>query len=323
VKRRTFIAGFGSAVAWPMAAWAQQGERVRRVGILVYNAENDPEIQAAIAAFRQELIRLGWFEDRNLRLDVRFGTGEPERIRAQAAELVNFASDVIVAAGPPIGALQRLTHTIPIVSTGFGDSGQVKNIARPEGNLTGVTNFYASVFGKLVELLKDAAPEIKRIGYVYHARIWNPDEGTGYFAPVGEAAHTLRLQMVNIPYADVLALVRDIDAFADEPNGGLIISPPSPPKVLDTISRLVIRHRLPSISAYISAGGWLAYNSSLEDRWSRAASFVDRLLRGAKVAELPLEFPTRFKLVVNLKAVKAMGLSISESLLARADEVIE
>jgi len=327
MKRRDFITLAGGAVAWPLAARAQQGDRVRRIGVLPQLVEADSFDD--LAAFREALAKLGWIEDRNLRLDVRFGV-DPERIRTVAAELVDLAPDVIVTAGAvTTREMQRQTQTIPIVIAGVGDpsaNGIIKNIAHPEGNITGITNLFASVGGKWLELLKQAFPKIETVGLIYNTQL-NAVPGGYYISSVEEAARALTIKLIRLPYQDAVDITHGIDEFAAEPNSGLIVlPPPATPANRAVIRRLAAQHHLPAIwfdKQYVVEGGLLGYGSNDPDRWRHAASFVDRLLRGAKVSELPLEFPTRFELLINLRTAKAIGLTIPEAFLARADEVIE
>jgi putative ABC transport system substrate-binding protein len=327
VKRRTFIAGLGSAAAWPVMARAQQGDRVRRVGSLVTSEENDQVFQTYNEAFRDGMAKLGWVEGRNLRIDLAYTGRDPDRMRAAAAKLVDLGPDVIVTGSVPgTTAMQQRTQTIPIVFTAVGDpvaSGIVKDIARPEGNATGITNMLPSIAGKWVELLKDAAPQIKRVGLLYNAQVSFLD----YFPSMEEAARILAVQSLKIPYHDAVEMVRGVDAFAAEPNGGLIVVPPSPSvdgrKIINSLAG---SHRLPTVyvdRSYVAEGGLMSYSSSNLDLIRRTPYFVDRILRGAKVSELPVELPTRFELVINLKTAKAIGLTIPQSFLLRADEVIE
>jgi putative ABC transport system substrate-binding protein len=330
MRRRDFIAGLsGAAVAWPLAAYAQQVGRVRRIGLLAGPAESDQSIQARIAIFREGLAKLGWSEDRNLRIDLRFGDQDADRISTYAAELVSLAPDVIVTTtGATTRAVQQQTRTIPIVITGAGDPvviGLVKNLARPEGNVTGITNLFNSIGGKWLELLKEVAPWIERVGVIYNAQLVSSD--SGYFPSIEEAARALAVKTIKVPYRSTLDIVRGIDSFATEPNGGLIVAPPPPiPTNREAIRQLTAQHRLPAIyeaRPYAAEGGLMAYGSVQGDLFRRAVFFVDRILRGAKVSELPVEFPTKFELVINLKTAKTIGLTVSESFLLRADEVIE
>jgi putative ABC transport system substrate-binding protein len=330
VRRRDFITLIGGAAVWPVAARAQEGERVRRIGVLISVSEFDQQTQPNLAAFREGLARFGWLEGRNLRMDIRFVGSDPQRVRAYAAELVNLAPDLIVtSSGATVRESQHLTQTIPIVITGGGDpgiSGFVTNIAHPEGNTTGITNLYASIGGKWVELLKQAYPKLERVGLLDNPKL-NPNSGSVYVTSILESARALAVTIVRLQYQDSVDIVRGIDGFCTEPNGGLIVLPP-PPTLADraAIHRLAAQHRLPTVyhaTQYAVEGGLLAYGSSEPDRWQRASSFVDRILRGAKVADLPLEFPTKFELAINLKTAKTIGIDVPLALLARADEVIE
>jgi putative ABC transport system substrate-binding protein len=330
MNRRDLITLLGGAAMLPVAARAQQGERMRRVGVLAGNgAESDPQTQARISAFREKLAKLGWVEERNLRIELRFGGGDANRIGTYAAELVRLAPDVIVTqAAVATLAVQQQTRTIPIIIAGAGDvgaSGMVNNLAHPEGNLTGVANVFASIGGKWVELLKEAAPGVRRI-----ALVRSEDTGAGGAANVPsieEAARALAVPLVDIRYRSAVDIVRGIDAFAVEPDCGLIVAgPPPTPANREAILQLVAQYRLPAIHGFrefAAEGGLMAYGSDIVDVWRRSSDFVDRILRGAKVSDLPVEFPTKFELVINLKAAKAIGLTIPESLLLRADEVIE
>jgi len=333
MRRRDFIAATGSAVAssiaWPLAARAQQARRVRRVGLLTPDTENDLRVRTAIAAFRDGLEKLGWVEGRNLRLDLRFGGADGDLFQAYAAELASLAPDVIVTGGQQATrAVQRQTQTIPIVIAAAGDvlaNGLVRNIARPEGNTTGLTNRVDSLGGKSVELLKQAVPRVERLGLIYNAQLLPED--SSQFPPIEEAARVFSIQAIRIPYRNAVELVHGIDAFAAVPNGGLTILPP-PESAADRkiILQLAAQRRLPAIywdRSYVAEGGLMAYATDLKDLIRRSASYVDRILRGAMPGDLPVEYPTKFELVVNLKAAKVIGLTISESFLLRADEVIE
>jgi putative ABC transport system substrate-binding protein len=325
MRRRDFITLLAGAAAWPFAARAQRTEGMRRIGVL-YNQLS----QAEIAAFREELARLGWVEGRNLRIDLRFSGGVSDQIRAYAAELVSLAPEAIVTdSGEVTRTLQQQTQSIPIVITAAGDpavNGLVKNIAHPEGNITGITNSYGSIGGKWLELLKEAVPRIETVGLLHNPRVEALGLGS-YMSSIEEAARALAVKTVDMPYRDAVDIVRAIDAFAAEPNGGLIIVPPSPSSAdQHAIFRLSTQYRLPTVvSARVGAvdGGLMAYTSLGLDRLRRAASFVDHILRGAKVSELPVEYPTKFALVINLKTAKAIDLTIPEATLARADELIE
>jgi putative ABC transport system substrate-binding protein len=324
MKRRQFIAGLASTAAWPLvAARAQQGERIRRIGYL--GVGDDGPVGPAL---REELAKLGWVEGRNLRLEVRFGANDEDRIRTYAAELVGLAPDVIVSSGSaPTRAVQGLTQIIPIVILGAGDvfaNGFVKDVAHPEGNTTGISNVFQSIGSKWVELLKEAVPQLKRIGYVYNAQVGTTTRSL--FSAINEASRVLAVQTTVISFRNAVDLVHGIEAFAGEPDGGLTTSPAVSLTYVKTINTLALQNRLPTFYGnrlFAVQGGLISYASRLDELSRRAASLVDRILRGAKVSELPVEFPTKFELVVNLKTAKAIGLTIPESLLSRADEVIE
>jgi putative ABC transport system substrate-binding protein len=332
MRRRAFVTGFGAAAAtsaiWPRAAHAQQGDRVRRVVVLLSGTEADPLYQADLGALREALHRLGWSEGRNLRIDIRFGGGDLSRVRAQAEELVSLAPDVLVATGAlQTRALQQRTQTIPIVFVNVGDpvaSGVVKSIAHPEGNTTGITNLFLSITGKWLELLKEVAPRVARVAIVFNPAF--PVNGT-YMDSIEAAAPAIAVKTLRMPVQSIGQTERAIDAFAAAPNGGMIVVPPP---LADTYRKLVLRlaieHGLPVVcdaKFHAAEGALMSYGADLSDPFRSAASYVDRLLRGAKPGDLPVQFPTKFELVVNLKTAKAIGLTISEAFLLRADEVIE
>jgi putative ABC transport system substrate-binding protein len=324
IRRRDFITLLGGAAAlWPLAARAQQGERVRRVGVLPVG----DGAFGQLSPLRAELVKLGWVEGRNLRLEVRVGANDEDRIRASAAELVGLAPDVIITSGSaPTRAVQRQTQTIPIVILGAGDvfaNGYVKDVAHPEGNTTGISNLFHSIGSKWLELLKEAVPQLKRVGYVYNAQV----AGLGsYFPAIEEASRVLAVQVTAISFRNAVDLVHGIEAFAAEPDGGLITTPSVSLTFIQTINTLALQNRLPTLYAnrlLAIQGGLMSYGSRSDELTRRVASLVDRILRGAKVSDLPVEFPTKFELVVNLKTAKAIGLIIPEAFLLRADEVIE
>jgi len=330
MKRREFITLLGSTAAtWPLAARAQQTERVRRIGWLIAAAENDLGVRATRAAFQKELAKLGWIEGRNLRTEVRFGVGDPDRLYAYAAELVGLVPDVIVTnGGAPTRALQERTQTIPIVFTGGPDAvaaGLVRNISRPEGNATGFSGRPPSILGKSLELLKEAAPRLARVAIIFIPEL--AAAGPDYIASIEASAPTLGLKTIKTPVRNAVDIVQAIDAFATEPNGGIVtLPPPNTTAIRETIVQLAAHHRLPAIYPFRDdtvAGGLLAYATDPVDQNRRAASYVDRLLRGAKVSELPVQFPTKFDLIVNLKTAKAIGLTVPRILVARATELIE
>jgi putative ABC transport system substrate-binding protein len=329
MKRRDLIMLLGSAAAWPIAARAQQTERVRRIGLLFHGSEIDRNEQAGIGVFRESLARLGWVDGRNLRIDLRWGFDDAERIRAQAKELVGLAPEVIVTnGGAATRAARQATQTIPIVVTGGADpaaTGLIRDIARPEGNITGFPAVEASVINKRLAVLKEIAPHVRRI-----AALFNPDlltAGPAYFSLLEASAPALDVQLVEIPFRTALEIVRAIDAFAAKPNGAILIMPPPPTgSNFDIMTQLAAQHRLPLSCVnrpHVLAGGLVSYGQVSADNFRGAAAYVDRLLRGAKVADLPVQFGTKFELVINLKAAKAIGLVIPESILLHADEVIE
>lgn len=332
IKRRSFLTLLGTAAAaWPLAARAQQDGRVRRIGVLSGNAtESDPNQKASLATLWEGLAKLGWAEGRNLRIDIRYAAGDVRLVRAFAAELVSLAPEVILTNQTPATiALQQQTKAIPIIFTAAGDpvaSGLVRSIARPEGNTTGFTVIESSIAGKWLELLKEAAPQLTRVALLFHTEL-SSRVAPAYIESIEAAAPSFGVHTIKMPVRDAVDMVRAIDAFAGEPNGGLIVlPPPSSGAVLEATERLTTEHRLPTVHSTRSgvvAGGLLTYTPDLADNYRRAAGYIDRILRGAKVSELPVQFPTKFELVVNLKTAKAIGLTIPESFLLRADEVIE
>jgi len=327
MRRREFITLLGGAMAAsPIAARAQQDGRIRRIGYLEGGEEADPRLQVRRDAMREALAQLGWIEGRNIRIDVR-AAGDPDRRLAQADELVRLAPDVItVSGGPPAQALLQRTRTIPIVFTSVGDPvavGLMKDIGRPEGNITGVTNLYQSIGGKWLELLKAAAPATTRVALVFAPASVNEQ----YFGVIDMAAEVLGLKVIRTSYGNAADLERAIDAFAAEPNGSLVLLPPPPSASnTDLIIGLALKHRLPSILGakfYPAQGGLMGYGPDSLELIRTAASYIDRILRGTKISELPVQFPTKFELVINLKTARAIGLDIPPTLRALADEVIE
>jgi putative ABC transport system substrate-binding protein len=306
---------------------AQQGDRVRRIGVLSTWAENDPAWQAQHTALLDELAKFGWIEGRNVRIEFRFGALHVDAMRAHAAELVRLASDVIVTNGnAATRAAQQATQTIPIVMVG-GDpavTGLFRNLARPEGNITGFSTPEPSIASKWLELLKEAAPNLTRFAVLY-----NPEVGLmapRYVEAIKMAAPTLSVETVALPVRSAFEIVRAVDKFAAEPNGGLIVVLVPSAAELDAILQLTLQYRLPAIyqSFWVPAlGGLMSYGVDATDFYRLAASYVDRLLRGAKVNELPLQFATKLRLVLNPKAAEGIGLTIPEPILLRADKVIQ
>jgi putative ABC transport system substrate-binding protein len=325
-RRREFITVLGGAAAWPLAVRAQQAERVRRIGWLDRYDESTRS-RAVRTALLGGLANLGWVEGQNLAILRFFGATDTDQLRVFAAKLVSLAPDVIVAGGAsPVSALQQTTQTIPIVFAGGGDAaaiGLVKNIARPEGNVTGFSSSEPTIGGKWLELLKQIAPNVARVAVVFNPGL--APTAPKYIAAIETSARSLSVQTVQVHFRETNELVGAIGAFASEPNGGLLILPPFA-AAWAMIVKLAAEHRLPAIypgPALAAEGGLIAYNSDLADQHRRAASYVDRLLHGAKIADLPVQFPTKFQLVINLRTAKALGLDVPPTLLARADEVIE
>jgi putative ABC transport system substrate-binding protein len=334
MRRREFITLLGGAVAAPTIlrsspASAQQDGRVRRIGMLAVGAENDRFIRMRWSVMREGLARMGWVDGRNVRFDYRYVADTPDRMSLYADELVSLAPDVIaVGSAAATRALMRRTQTIPIIFNDVGDpvaGGLLKSIARPEGNLTGTTSLYESIAGKWLELLQEAAPATTRVGLIFVPDI----VADSYFAAIDEAANALALKAIRIPYRTATELERAINTFAEEANGGLVMVPP-PPTALghrELINRLAVKHRLPTMYSQKtygpSDGGLMSYGANGIEGYRTSASYIDRILRGAKINELPVQFPAGFDLVVNLKTARAIGLTISEAFLLRADELIE
>jgi putative tryptophan/tyrosine transport system substrate-binding protein len=325
MRRREFIGILGSTAAWPFAAHAQQDGRMRRIGIFKRGAEADHLIQEQWRALLEGLAKLGWIEGRNVRFEVRVVAEDPDRVRMHAEELVRSAPDVIaVGSLVTTRALLEWTRTIPIVFANVGDpvaGGLLKNIARPEGNATGITSQYQSIAGKWLELLKEAAPSITRVALVFVPGI----VAESYFASIDSAAQALGIKAIRTPYRNAAELERAVEAFAVEPNGGLLMVPPPPSYHRELLKQVAIKYRLPTMYSskdYTADGGMMSYGGGSIEPYRVAATYIDRILRGTKISELPVQFPTKFELVINLKAAAAIGLTIPESLLFRADEVI-
>ena len=329
MRRRDFISLVGgSALAWPFAARAQQPERMRVVGILLGIAKDDPDYQPWISAFRQALQELGWIEGRNVRMDIRWATADPGEIRKQAAELAASAPDVILAPGTTtVGPLMQATRTVPIVFPIIADpvaGGFVDSLARPGHNATGFMLFEYSISGKWLELLKQIAPGVTRV-----AVLGDPNTPTGpaQFGVIQAVAPMLRVEVSAFNKRDADEIERAITAFAQSPNGGLILTAGGPAFVhRDLIITLAARYKLPAIyfeRVFVTAGGLLCYGPDRIDMYRRAAGYVDRILKGAKPADLPVQAPTKYQLVINLKTARTLGLDVPAMLLARADEVIE
>jgi ABC-type uncharacterized transport system substrate-binding protein len=329
MNRRKFIMLLGgAAVGWPFAARAQQGERMRRIGVLMSTTADDPVGQARRAAFLQGLQQSGWTEDRNVRIDYRWAAAGPDRFRTYAAELVALAPDVILATGSPsVAALPQATRTVPIVFAIVADpvgAGYVDSLARPGGNATGFTMFEYGLSGKWLELLKQVAPGVTRAAVLRDPTIAS---GIGQFAAIQAVAPSLGVELSPIDARDGPEIERAVTAFARSGNSGLIVTPSAAANLhRDLIATLAARHRLPAVYGgrpYVVAGGLISYGPDLIDQYRRAAGYVDRILKGDNPADLPVQAPTKYELVINLKTAKALGLTVPDSLLARADEVIE
>jgi putative ABC transport system substrate-binding protein len=328
MRRREFIALLGGAAAgWPVAVSAQSGP-LRRVGIFMDLSEQDPEGQTRVAAFRKGLQDLGWTEGRNVKFDIRWTAGDPARMRRYAAELVGLAPEVIMNGGlPTLVAMQQETRTIPIVFAQVLDpvgAGFVESLAQPGGNITGFISFEYSMAGKWLETLKLMAPHIVRIGAVRD--LASPSE-MGMLGAIQAVIPAFAMQFIAVGGRDAADFERGIGQFAREPNGGLIILP-SPNTLVHrrAIMALAARHRLPAIYPYgffAREGGLLSYGIVPADNFRRAAAYVDRILKGANPGELPVQVPTKFELVLNLKTAKSLSLEIPPKLLATADEIIE
>ena len=328
MRRRAFIAALGGAAAWPLVARAQPRDAVRRIAILMGIAENDPESQARLAAFREGLRELNWQEGRNARIDIRWGAGDALRTKTYAKELVDLAPDVVLATNTPTArVLKQATETIPIVFAGLSDpiaDGIVASLSKPDGNITGFTSFNAAIAGKWLQLLKEISPGIERVVVIY-----NPDTAPhAIFLPVMDVvAPQVAVTLTRAPVRDKGAIENTITNLADAPTGGLVILP----DVFMALNRdmtfeLATRGHVPTmcpVRQFATAGGLMSYGSNFSNLFRQAASYIDRILRGEKPRELPVQDPTRYELIVNLKTAKALGLEVPPSLLARADEVIE
>src|SRR6516162_9743136 len=327
MRRRDFIMLFGGAAAWPLAARAQQGGAMRRIGVLSNLAEDDLETRSRHAVVRQGLQELGWTEGRNVRIDYIFSLGNIARLRQYAAELVALAPDVILATGQEAtGALQQVTRTVPIVFVLVPDpvgAGFVDSLARPGGNVTGFTPWEYGFSAKWLELLKEIAPGVKRVAVLRDAAV--PE--VGQFAIIQDAAPSLGVDVSPISARDAGEIERAITTFARFSNGGLIV----PGSALAAVHRVQIatlaaQNNLPAIyfnRFFVTAGGLISYGPDFVDQYRRAASYIDRILKGAKSADLPVQVPTKYELVINLKTAKALGLDVPPTVLARATEVIE
>jgi len=331
VRRREFIKVIaGSAAAWPVAAFAQQSERVRRIGVLTGAGldADDLDMHARIGAFEDGLKQLGWTNGQNVRIDIRAGAGDADRIRRYAEELVGLAPDVIFATGASVVApLLKATRTVPVVFTNVVDpvgAGFVDSLARPGGNVTGFVSFEYGLSVKWLELLKEIAPRVARVAVIRDPEI---SAGTGQFGAIQAAAPSLGLELIAVNPREASEIERAIAAFARTPNGGLITTGSALAIIhRDLIIGLAAKHKLPAVyyrRVYPDSGGLISYGADVIDLSRRAAGYVDRILKGEKPAELPVQAPSKYELVVNLKTARALGLIIPPAVLTRADEVIE
>ena len=331
MRRREFITLLGSVAAtWPLVARGQQPDEVRRIGVLVNVAADDPEAQTSVAAFKQALQQLGWSEGRNLQIDFRGAAGDPERIQAFAKELIALQPHVILARSTPVtAALLRQTRTIPIVFTVVSDPvGErfVESLARPGGNATGFTNVEFSLTGKWLELLKEVAPRVKRVAFIFDPKL-APGGGSYYTRLIEASAPTFAVTPTVAPVHSPADIERVIGEFVREPNGGLVVLPDATTLVnRGLIVALAARHRVPAIYAFriiVAEGGLISYGIDVVDQFRQAAGYIDRVLKGAKPAELPVQLPAKFVMSINLKTAKGLGLDVPLLLQQRADEVVE
>jgi putative ABC transport system substrate-binding protein len=328
MKRREFITLLGgAAAAWSVAARAQQGQRMRRIGVLMNLAADDPVSIARAKAFVEGLQALGWTDGRNVHLDYRWAEGKPDLFQRYASELVALAPEVILTSGgagiPPV---LQATRTIPVVFVIAPDpvgNGFVASLSRPGGNSTGFMNFEYNLAAKWVELLKEVAPNVTRVGVLRDASV----HGIGQLAVIQSVATSLQVDVMPIHVQDAVQIERDVQALAQSPNGGLVLTAaPAAPGHRDLIIALAARHKLPAVYVerlFVAAGGLISYGTDFVDQYRRSASYIDRILKGEKPADLPVQAPTKYNLVINLKTAKALGISVPATLLARADEVIE
>jgi putative tryptophan/tyrosine transport system substrate-binding protein len=330
MRRREFITLLGgAAAAWPLGAHAQQPERMRRIGVLMAYAESDPEAQAWVAAFREELLKLGWPEGLNIRIDTRWASADVESIQRFAKELLALQPELVLSSSTPTtAALLQETRTIPIIFANIVDpvgSGFIASLPRPGGNITGFIDNEASMVGKWLELLKEIAPRVNRVAFLF-----NPTTATYaeyYLSPFKAAAASFAVEAIAAPVRNTSELESVVAAQGRAPNSGLIVMPDAFMAAHRAeVTSLVARHRLPAISAYrfyTELGSLLSYGNDILDNFRRAATYADRILKGAKPSELPVQAPVKFELVVNLKTAKALGLDVPSLLQQRADEVIE
>jgi putative tryptophan/tyrosine transport system substrate-binding protein len=327
MRRREFIGVLGGAAVWPVVARAQQPERMRRIGVVMAYVESDPNGQMQVAAFRQELQKLGWIEGSNLQIDFRYAADDPARIRALAIELLGTSPDLMVSNSNLVTAiLQSEVRTIPLVFVSVSDpigSGFVKDLARPGGNVTGFANFEPSMGSKWLEKLREIAPQTQRLGLMYHPEPPN----IGYLKSAEDAARSLKIELIGLAVNSVAEIENAFAAFAGKSQSGMIVVP----NVVtfansNRIVALAARYRLPAIypfAFYANEGGLISYGFDAADQFRQGAIYADKILRGAKPADLPVQHPTKFQIIINLKTAKALGLDVPLQLQQLADEVIE
>ena len=326
IRRREFITLLGGAAAWPPPARAQQPERMRRIGALMNRAADDPDGQARLAAFQHGLQQLGWTDGSNVRIDTRWGEDEVDRQRRDAAELVALAPDIVLASGTvSVAALQNVSRALPIVFAAVTDpvgAGFVDSLSRPGGNATGFMIYEYSLSAKWLELLKQIAPSVMRVAVLRNPV--NP-AGIAVFGAIQNAAQSLGVEVIPVSIRDG-ETERTLAAFARSPNGGLIVTPTVISAHRDLIITLAARYKLPAVYTLrymVTGGGLISYGPDILDQYRQAAGYVDRILRGERPSDLPVQAPTKYELVINLKTAKALGLEMPAAVLARADEVIE
>ena len=329
MRRRDFVVLLGgAAVAWPLAARAQQPEQMRRIGVLTNLVADDPEAQARVGAFLQGLQELGWAVGRNMRIEYRWGAGDADRTRGYAAELVALAPDVILTSGASaLAPLLQATRSVPVVFAQVPDpvgAGFVNSLSRPGGNATGFITYEYGLSGKWLELLTQIAPSVTRAAVIRDPAV---SAGTGQWGAIQAVAPSVRVLVSPVNVRDAGEIERDVAAFAHGSNSGLIVTASALAiRHRNLIVTLAARHRLPAVyyqRGFVTGGGLISYGPDFIDQYRRAAGYVDRILKGEKPSELPVQAPTKYELVINLKTAKALGLEVSSSLLARADEVIE
>jgi putative ABC transport system substrate-binding protein len=327
LARREFITLLGGAAAWPTMAWAQQPVPIRRIGVLMPFSQTDQFAESLLRVFQQKLESFGWSDGHNVRIDSRWAAGDADRLQSYSAELVGLRPDVIFGRGTPvIAALRAATGTIPIVFVNANNpigSGFIESMARPGGNITGFVAFEPDMGGKWLETLREIVPNITRVGLVY-----NPQTHTGqHFPSIERASQTLAIKTVRLPFHDAGGIEQALSEFAIESNGGLLVLPDNSTNLhRDLIVRLATQHRLPAIypfRQFMIAGGLACYGTDDKDQSQKAAEYVNRILNGARPGDLPVQFPTKFELVINIKAAKAIGVDVPPTMLVRADEVIE